>query len=168
MYMREMNENDALSFYQLNEDDEVMKYTGDARFESPEASAQFLKKYPDITYLKCGYGRWTCVSKDGQSILGWSGIRLQDDGLTDLGYRLNAKVWNQGYGTESSFAALKIAFEIYGLNSVYARANHKNKGSIRVMQKVGMKFLKSENEDHFYLINKQDFVCPIEIAIHLQ
>ncbi|MEZ5173136.1 MAG: GNAT family N-acetyltransferase [Bacteroidia bacterium] len=168
MFMREMNTDDALSFFQLNEDEEVMKYTGDKRFESENASYDFLSKYPAYTYESCGFGRWTCISKNDNKVLGWSGIRKQDDGMIDLGYRLHQEFWNQGFGTESAIASLKVAFEIYHLPWIYARANQQNTASIRVMQKVGMNHWKSDSQDHFYRIFRNEFFASEEVSISLQ
>jgi RimJ/RimL family protein N-acetyltransferase len=144
LLLREMREEDALAFYQLNADPEVLKYTGDDSFEDVEQAREFLQNYPQISYLKDGYGRWTCVLKSSNEIIGWCGLRKQDTGETDLGYRFHQRFWGQGFATESSIKSLQIGFNELGLERIIARAADENLASIRVIQKMGMSFLKNE------------------------
>lgn len=63
-------------------------------------------------------------------------------GETDLGYRFKKSFWGKGYGTEAATMALKDGFDRLQLKSIYAEAYSENLGSIRIMEKIGMKFLK--------------------------
>ena len=144
LLLREMRADDAYDFYQLNADPEVLKYTGDEPFEDVKQAREFLFNYPQISYLKDGYGRWTCVLKSSNEIIGWCGLRMQDTGETDLGYRFHQRYWGQGFATESSIKSLQIGFNELGLERIIARAADENLASIRVIQKMGMSFLKNE------------------------
>jgi RimJ/RimL family protein N-acetyltransferase len=168
LIMREMLPLDAPDFFALNSDTDVIKYTGDDPFHSVEDCREFLENYPLHTYEKCGYGRWTCLLKESEENLGWCGIRLQDDEQVDLGYRFHKRFWNAGLATEASFASLKLAFDIFRLREVYARANQDNPASVRVMQKTGMEFLKKTQSDVFYSIDKKNFICPFEVKVYLK
>ena len=59
--MREMQPEDGPVFYLLNLDPDVIRYTGDAPFESEAAAIEFLKKYD--AYKKYGMGRWVVENK---------------------------------------------------------------------------------------------------------
>ena len=62
------------------------------------------------------------------------------DGELDFGWRLGKKFWNQGYGTEAAAAALDYGIERLGFNRITAVAFVENEASIRIMQKLGMRF----------------------------
>jgi [ribosomal protein S5]-alanine N-acetyltransferase len=150
LILREMRESDAFSFFLLNEDPEVMRYTGDERFKNEEDSRQFLENYPNISYLKDGYGRWTCINKQSGETLGWCGLRLQKNGKTDLGYRFHKRFWNQGFASEAGLFSLATGFNELKLNSIIATADEKNIASWKVMEKLNMKFSHKEKTERSY------------------
>lgn len=153
LVLREMRESDAQSFFLLNEDPEVIRYTGDDRFKSEEDSRLFLKNYPNISYLKDGYGRWTCLNKETGETIGWCGLRLQKNGETDLGYRFHKRFWNQGYASEAGYFCLSTGFNELKLDSIVASADEQNVASWKVMEKLNMKFShKEKNEGSYNLI----------------
>ncbi len=161
LILLEMRPDDAASFFLLNEDPEVLRYTGDKRFKDMEDSRQFLEKYPSISYLNDGYGRWTCIKKHNHEILGWCGLRMQENWETDLGYRLHKRFWNRGYASEAGFYSLLTGFKQLKLNSIIARADERNIASWRVMEKLNMKFSHKEINGSvvnlIYKINSEDF-----------
>ena len=57
----------------------------------------------------------------------------------ELGYSLAPNRWNQGFTTEAARAALDYAFYVTDLETVAARADARNVGSWRVMEKLGMR-----------------------------
>jgi [ribosomal protein S5]-alanine N-acetyltransferase len=65
---------------------------------------------------------------------------LFDHRVAELGYAIARPLWGQGLTTEASRAVLGAAFEHYPeLHRVRARADARNLGSIRVMEKLGMR-----------------------------
>lgn len=139
MILREMRPEDAPALFLLNEDPEVLRYTGDARFASVEHTREFLVAYPATSYLKHGYGRWVCEAQDNGELLGWCGLRMQDSGEVDLGYRLLRRCWGLGYATEAAAACLEVGFVELGLDTIVARAANANAASLRVIEKLGMR-----------------------------
>lgn len=96
LILREFSLEDAQSFYELNLDKEVMKYTADHVFKTVEESADLIRNYKE--YENNGFGRWTVVLKQTHEILGWCGLKYIDSVQeVDLGYRLHRKYWNKGY-----------------------------------------------------------------------
>ncbi|MCB0697154.1 MAG: GNAT family N-acetyltransferase [Chitinophagaceae bacterium] len=160
LILREFDLSDAQDFYEPNLDEEVMRYTADRVFASVEESADLIRNYDQ--YAKYGYGRWTVVLKETDEVLGWCGLKYIDSVQeTDLGYRLKCKFWNKGYGTEAAAACLQYGFEQLGLNRVVGRTMKDNATSIRLLEKIGMRFLKEYDfEEHpgvYYRILKEDF-----------
>ena len=142
LYCREFEPADGLLAYELNADPEVLRYTGDEPFESPEAATEFLRHYPD--YRKNGYGRWAVIRKHDGAFLGWCGLKRLPDGSVDIGYRFFKKYWNQGYATESARACIEYGFRVLALPEIIGRADRAYGVSLRLFEKLGMVYWKDE------------------------
>ena len=159
-YLREFILEDAKSFYELNLDPEVIKYTGDAPFESVAAAEEFIKAYDQ--YEKNGYGRWAVCMKESDEFIGFCGLKYHpDEDITEVGFRFFRSYWNKGFATETALACLKYGFETQGLTKIYAHADKDNFGSIRVLEKCGLNFVKSifydGHDANLYLITRSDY-----------
>lgn len=147
LLLRELLPRDARTQFALNEDHEVVKYTGDGPFENPEAAYSFFKDYGD-RYKKYGYARWLVADKTNKEIFGWCGLKFNpEDGETDLGFRFHRRHWNKGYASESSFAVMKWGKETAGLKRIIGRARVENHASLHVLEKCGLVFEKEFMED---------------------
>ena len=58
----------------------------------------------------------------------------------ELAWWIDKPYWGKGYATETALGLVKYAFEIKGLPRVVAIAYLPNKASIRVMEKIGMRY----------------------------
>ena len=56
----------------------------------------------------------------------------------EIGFGVAPKFWKQGFGSEISTAILDAAFQHFKLHRVAGQCSPENKGSIRIMQKLGM------------------------------
>lgn len=162
LQLRELTIQDATDFYQLNLDDEVIKYTGDVAFVSIKEAEKFLKNYTD--YTQNGFGRWAVIHKKTNNFLGWCGLKKNEEGFIDLGYRFYRKEWGNGYATESAKACLDYGFNQLGLKEIIARTATENIASIKVLEKLGMLFYKTDECDgisnaRYYKLTKQDYLA---------
>ena len=160
LYLREWVIEDAQSFFNLNNDPEVIRYTGDPPFDSVKATREFIRNYDAFT--KVGMGRWVCILKETGENIGWCGLRQKPEGFVDLGYRFHQNHWNKGYATEAGMACLEFGFHQLGLEIIVANAVAENEASSRVMEKLGMRFVgKGINEGHHsvgYEISRTEFI----------
>lgn len=146
LILRETSPDDAQMMFELNNDPLVIRYTGDPPFDSVEAAAQFLKYYDH--FKKYNRGRWAIIERTSNVILGWCGLKYhEDNGETDLGFRLFQKHWNKGYATEASHLALQYGFRRLSLDNVIARAVKENIASLKVINKLGLEY-EQDFEDH--------------------
>lgn len=138
---------DAPSFMELNADPEVMQYTGDSPFATVQDAEDLIRNYRQ--YADYQLGRLTMQHRHTGELLGWCGLKyLAEQDEVDLGYRLHRRYWNQGYATEASQACLDYGFNIKGLDYIIARADPQNVASTRVMQKLGMRLWREEQQTH--------------------
>lgn len=156
LILRKFALTDAASFYQLNSDSEVLKYTIDKPFASVDAAKSFIRNYKN--YEKHGYGRWSVVLKETNEFIGWCGLKNHHDEFIDLGYRFLKTHWGKGYATEAGLACIVYGFSELGLSQIIGRATVDNVASIRVLEKCGMRFLKEDKCDGlqavYYQISK--------------
>ena len=60
-----------------------------------------------------------------------------------LGYRITRRHWGRGYASEASAALLRHVFETVGVSKVVADTMAVNLGSRAVMEKVGMRYVRT-------------------------
>ena len=143
-YLRHLTADDALNFYNLNTNTEVLKYTGDVPFENIDAARNFLKAYDQ--YQKYSVGRMAVISKAEKEFIGWCGLKYSPElDEYDLGFRFFRKFWNMGYATETAKACIDFGFDKLKLNKIVGRAIKENVASIRVLEKIGMVYQKELN-----------------------
>ncbi|TSJ42520.1 GNAT family N-acetyltransferase [Fluviicola chungangensis] len=142
LFLREMTPDDAENAYMLNLDPEVLRYTGDDPFEGVEEARKFLENYE--SYQKYGFGRWAMILKETGEYLGWCGLKYTPElDEFDIGYRLMKKFWGKGYATEAAEACLDLGFNQFGMETIVGRAMPENGASVRVLEKIGLTYLKN-------------------------
>lgn len=93
-----------------------------------------------------GRGWWAAAERSTGDFLGWFALTVNgDDPPTevDLGYRLRRPAWGKGYATEGSRALVHKAFAELGVERVYAQTMAVNAASRRVMEKTGLRHVRT-------------------------
>lgn len=145
-YLRELHVNDAKDFYQLNADEDVLRYTGDVAFPSIRDAELFLQNYSH--YQNYGFGRWAVIDKKTDNFLGWCGLKYTPEkDEVDIGFRFYRKYWGFGYATESAKVCLAYGFEKFNLQRIVGRAMSENSASIRVLEKIGMHWIENFSQE---------------------
>lgn len=82
------------------------------------------------------------LRKDTKKLIGAAGIRIKSrtNANADMGYTLRQDQWGQGFATEAARLLLNFGFLRLGLHRIWATAGPENRASIRVLEKIGMKF----------------------------
>src|SRR5437016_752868 len=97
LILRRYVEDDAEAVYELNRDPEVIRYTGDRGLASIEEARAMLRGRTLADYEKYGFGRWACVHKEEDKVIGFAGLKfLEDLQEVDIGYRLMRAYWGRG------------------------------------------------------------------------
>ena len=141
LLLREYAEEDAESFYRLNSDPDVMRYTGDEALVSVGHARTVLRDYPIADYREHGYGRWACVLHESGEVIGFAGLKyLPERGEVDLGYRFLRHHWGRGLATEACRAVIAYGFDVLRLAEIAALVQTGNVASRRVLEKCGLTF----------------------------
>lgn len=135
LYLREFQKSDAKDLYFLNSDPEVLKYTGDIAFLSEAETESFIEAYDHYKNFKMG--RWAVILKDSNDFVGWCGLKHNEDGKIDLGYRLKKAYWGKGLATQASIACLDYGFNSLFLDKIIGRTSIHNIAGQKVLEKCG-------------------------------
>ena len=111
-------------------------------------------------YQTWGFGPYALVEQSSQNVIGYCGLSLFPDldgqAEVEIGYRLARSAWGQGYATEAAWAVRDYAFTTLGVKRLIAMIDPSNLASIRVAEKIGMKYEKEvmfegySHPDHVY------------------
>ena len=162
LLIRKFTDDDLPALIEQRSDAEVNKYLGGTRLQNPDEIAKRLKFYIGC-YEKYGFGMCAMIWKETGEFFGWSGLQpLDDESDIEVGYGMKRAYWRKGIGFECARAWLEFGFKEMDLKRIVAVAVPENNGSWRIMEKLGMKFEKTEPHYDmdcvFYSIAKEDFL----------
>ncbi len=87
------------------------------------------------------------ISKETNDLIGAVGLMLNKEQLqAELGYWIGRPFWGHGFATEAAQTIIEYGFKKFCLSSIYADCFQWNVASIKVIQKIGMKWRKSFNK----------------------
>lgn len=157
-YLRKLTSDDAESFFKLNENPNVIKYTGDLPFANLKESRVFLENYDQ--HEKYNVGRYAVILKENNQFIGWCGLKYSPNlNEYDIGFRFFEEYWGKGLATETAQAVINDAFVNKNIKSIIGRAEKENIASIKVLDKIGLRFKENkliENKIHsIYIIDNK-------------
>ncbi len=138
LVIRSFAAGDVTDYAALVADPEVMKYIGDG-FAVDELQARAYVEKCIENEQTLGFARYALELRSANEFIGICGYALIDE-YVDFGYRIARKYWGNGYVSEAAQAIIKYGFERLGFESIVAIAYSENKGSIRVIKKLGFEF----------------------------
>ena len=144
LFLRHFTEEDAPLIYQLNSDPEIVKYVHEPVLDNEDQAKEILINNI-LPQYKLNLGRWAIHTKSDYEFIGWCGLKyIKETEITDLGYRLLKTAWGKGYATEAAQYTLIYGLRDLKINEITGMAHVENIASIRVLEKIGMKFIKNE------------------------
>ncbi len=153
MMLRRITATDVDDLMALDADPQVMKHV-DPFAITPHGRAglrdficnrrlpQFLAYYD----LYSDRGFWAAIDRHDGRFLGWFHLIPRPEAPNEavLGYRLHSFAWGRGLATEGARALVDRAFAS-GAVRVVAETLARHRASIRVMEKLGMKFIRESD-----------------------
>ena len=151
MVLRRLTRADGENLVGLDSDPAVMRFLGNGQ-PTPRV---VIERGTLPRMLGCyerfgGLGYWAAESKSRGQFLGWFELRPHSGYPMDeveLGYRLRSQVWGRGYATEGARAVLERGFRDYGVRRVFATTMAVNLPSRRVLEKCGMRWVRTFHQD---------------------
>jgi RimJ/RimL family protein N-acetyltransferase len=104
-------------------------------------------------YEKNYWGLWKVVLKGTDAFIGYILVKplnisseFPDVNNIEIGWRFKQESWGQGYATEAAKAVAEKVIEQKDIKILSATADASNAASIRIMEKLGMSFVKNYND----------------------
>lgn len=150
LLLRPFRDADLGEFARINADPRVMQHFPAplSRVES-DALAQRIRG----DFEAQGYGLWALELPGRVPFLGFTGLsrpRFESHftPAVEVGWRLAAEHWGQGYAYEAARAALHFGFAQLGLAQIVSFTTVSNRRSWRLMERLGMRRDAAEDFDH--------------------
>ncbi len=145
LLLRPTKDSDTAELHQaIFSDADVMKYLPGGKAISLDESMIFVKDKLVVGGENIGLG--SLVEKATGSVIGFAGLLkcffLQKEDV-ELGYVLAKSSWGVGYATEIGRAQMRYGFNELHCERLLASVHSENIGSIRVLKKLGLTFVKN-------------------------
>jgi ribosomal-protein-alanine N-acetyltransferase len=140
LVLRRLTIADAPFILGLLNEPSFVRFIGDKRVRTLDEAREYIAQGPMASYEQHGFGLYLTSLKDGTPI-GMCGL-LKRDVLddVDIGFALVPPFWSQGYAGEAAAAILDYGRTVLGLERIVAVANPDNAASIRLLEKLGLRF----------------------------
>jgi len=147
LILRRLTEGDVDNLVELDGDPAVLRYINGG-MPTPRAVIRddILPRFLAYYDRDDGFGFWAAIERSTGEFLGWFCLHPEEGKGLDtasLGYRLRQSAWGKGYGTEGARALIRKGFTELGLQCIEATTYQDNVASRRVMEKAGMKLVRS-------------------------
>jgi RimJ/RimL family protein N-acetyltransferase len=139
--LRRLDHADGPFLVTLLNEPSFLEHIGDRGVRNLEDAARYLRDGPFAMYQRYGFGLWHAARRVDGAAVGMCGL-LKRDNLpdVDLGYAYLPAYWGLGYAFEAADAVLSLAVRKFGLKRVIGVVSQGNAASIRVLEKLGMRF----------------------------
>jgi RimJ/RimL family protein N-acetyltransferase len=139
--LRKLSVKDAEFILELLNEPSFLKNIGDKGVRNQAGATQYILDGPMASYERFGFGLYRVELKDSQTPIGICGL-LKRDSLpdVDVGFAFLPKYWARGYAVESASAVMKHGRDVLGIGRIVAITAPDNQGSIKVLEKIGLKF----------------------------
>jgi RimJ/RimL family protein N-acetyltransferase len=140
LILRELDLDDAAFILELLNEPAFLRFIGDKGVRTLDGARDYMRKGPIDSYGRHGFGLYAACLLDGTPI-GICGL-VKRDGLNDadVGFAFLSRHCAKGYAAESASAVLAHARRVLRLPRIVAITAPENRGSIAVLEKIGLKF----------------------------
>lgn len=143
LLLRPLTNDDAGFILELLNDPSFIQNIGDRKVRSLDGAKAYITNGAVASYAKNGFGLYLVTLKETGESMGICGlIKRETLGDVDIGYAFLPRFWSKGYAVESALLMKQFARDTIGLKRMVAVTDPNNTGSIRVLEKIGMKFEK--------------------------
>jgi RimJ/RimL family protein N-acetyltransferase len=146
LVLRRFTLDDVEDVLALDSDPLVRRFVEDGEPVTRESTVEMIEHW--LTYHERSelFGFWAAIERSTGRFLGWFHFRPGEghgDDEPELGYRLIASAWGRGFATEGSIALIDRGFSTGRIRRVLAETMAVNVGSRRVMEKIGMRLVRT-------------------------
>jgi RimJ/RimL family protein N-acetyltransferase len=142
LVLRPFEERDYEALYAMHSEPEVARYLYNEPRDRDQARELLARKIGGSEWRE--EGDWlsaAVVLRESGDVVGDVGLHWESNEhrTAEIGFIFAPARQGHGYATEAARAALRLAFEGFGLHRVIGRAEARNIASARVLEKLGMR-----------------------------
>lgn len=156
LLLRRFTINDVNALTKILSDPEVMHFSTQGPMDKQE-TWNFIENKILKNYKKDGFSFRAVIHKADNKLIGFCGLsmlELEGKEYIEIGYRFAKEYWGKGLATEAAQAIVNYAKNVLHLPKIYAIVDPANIASVRVLEKIGMQFVRKANfkdlEVNFY------------------
>lgn len=132
--LRPFSIDDAEDLYEFTSDEETTRFIYEP-YKDVDQAKRVLANY----YLEEPIGKYALVLKESNKMIGVVEFRVHEETQGgELGYTLSRHYWGNGYMTEAGKLILDLAFNVIGVERVFAATDIRNTASAKLMSRLGM------------------------------
>ena len=141
LLLRRLAAEDAEFIVELLNQPSFLRYIGDKEVRTIEDAVRYIETGPVASYERFGFGLYLVELKESGAQIGMCGL-LKRDSLpdVDVGFAFLPSYWSRGYALESAVAVMNYGREVLGLRRIVAIVSPDNGTSIRLLEKIGLRF----------------------------
>jgi RimJ/RimL family protein N-acetyltransferase len=158
LIIRPFLEKDIIPYFEIINDEEVMKFIGDGSVQTMEEAKTYITECMNC-FVKHGWSRFAVELKETRELIGFCGFKRYN-GELDFGWRYRKEFWGQGIGYEAALAVLDLAKSKFNFSKIVCISHPENIGSLRIIDKLGFSF-----EKEIYLNNRKLVQFSSEILL---
>ena len=141
LILRWLSVKDAKFILQLLNEPSFVRFIGDKSVRSIDDARDYILSGPVDSYERFGFGLYLTELKENGVPIGICGL-LKRESLkdVDIGFAFLPEFWRKGYAFEAASAVMTYGRKVVGLNRIVAITSPENDASIRVLEKLGLRF----------------------------
>ena len=141
LILRRLSTADNQFILTLLNEPSFLRYIGDKKVRTLEDAAQYIEAGPVASYERHGLGLGMVELRESRTPIGMCGLLKRDElPDPDIGFAFLPDFWKKGFAFEAAAAVLEDARERLKLDRVLAITTPNNESSIKLLQKLGLKF----------------------------
>lgn len=150
LVLRRLQPDDLAALYALYRDPVVRRFF-------PDGTRTLEQTREELEWFRGGHprhpelGLWATVERTGGAFLGRCGLlpwTIAGRPEVELAYLIDPARWGEGFATEAAHAIVRHAHAVLGIERLICLIDRENVASVRVAEKVGMRFERDHVDEH--------------------
>jgi RimJ/RimL family protein N-acetyltransferase len=139
--LRWLSLEDAPFILELLNEPSFIQNIADRGVRTIQDAENYLLNGPMKMYQTYGFGLFLVELKETKAAVGICGL-IQRENLpdVDIGFAFLPKYWSNGLAFESALGVLNLGRQTFGFGRIVAIVNPNNLASIKLLEKLGLKF----------------------------
>ena len=140
---REATTEDGDFVLELLNEPSYIRHVADRGLRTREDAARYIEEKFLPSYAQHGFGFYVVELKSNGEAIGICGLAKRETMEdVDVGYSFLERFWGNGYAVEAASAVMNYARGVLGLRRVVGVTAPENASSIKVLEKIGLRFEK--------------------------